>query len=156
MGKRLLIAGIDPGVNVGVALLDLDGNIVLLESMKSPARGDVIKRITSCGNVFAVSTDKKMVSKLIKSIASSISAELILPRRNLTKKKKRILIEEFLKKDIKIDSHEKSALASAIYAYKRFIPKIKKLRDKIKDKEKIKSVRDEFVLNNLKISEIEN
>ena len=159
--RRLLIAGIDSGLNVGIALIDIDGRLVCIEGLRSAAYSDVIKEIMDYGSVIAVSTDKTIASKSIKSIASSISAELVLPKRNLTKKKKRLLIDDFTKhnknennSEDRLNSHEKSALASAIYAYKRFVPKMKKLRDKVKDESIYLRARERFLLERIKISEI--
>jgi predicted RNase H-like nuclease (RuvC/YqgF family) len=53
----------------------------------------------------------------------------------MTKKKKRMLVLDFLEELPKMNDHEKSALASAIFAYKKFRPSFKKLRDRL-EKEK--------------------
>jgi len=87
--------------------------------------------------VIAVSTDKKE-SKKARKIAASLSAELILPKRDLPKYKKIRLIEDFLKEKKlfsgaikKLNSHEKSSLAAALFAYKTYKQKLKKFEDEI-------------------------
>jgi predicted RNase H-like nuclease (RuvC/YqgF family) len=156
--RKLLIAGLDAGINTGIAIIDLDKNLLCIKTLKSPSLSDISKLLLDYGCVIAVSTDKKDPPKSVKKIASSISAELICPKKNLTKKKKRILIDDFFKdkenRYFKIgsrsnsgylSSHEKSALASAIYAYRKFTPMLKKLKDKIKDEEDYKRLRYIFL-----------
>ena len=89
------------------------------------------------GNVLVLSTDKAKAPSRMKKIANSISAKILLPSKNLTKKKKRILVSKFLEEEIKMNDHEKAALASAIFAYKRFVPSFKKLQDKLQKNGKI-------------------
>jgi predicted RNase H-like nuclease (RuvC/YqgF family) len=157
--RKLLIAGLDAGLNTGLAVIDLDGNLVCLDTLKSPALSETAKMLLDQGCIIAVSTDKKDPPRAVKKIASSISADLVCPLRNLTKKKKRLLIEDMFSgrksKDLMkfgnrrgseyLSSHEKSALASAIYAYRKYTPMLKKLRDKIKDNDEYIRLRDRFL-----------
>ncbi|MEE9323329.1 MAG: DUF460 domain-containing protein [Candidatus Aenigmarchaeota archaeon] len=137
--RLLLIGGIDVGLHTSIALLDLEGGIVCLDTLVHPQKSQVLNHITDCGNVLVLSTDRSKSPSQLKKIASSISAKLILPAKNMTKKKKRLLILKFLKEEMKMNSHEKSALASAIFAYKKFRPNFKKLRDRLEKENQIKN-----------------
>jgi len=136
--RRILIGGIDVGLHTSIALLDLDGEIVCLDTLVHPQNSQVLSHITDCGNVLVLSTDRAKAPSQLKKIASPISAKLVLPAKNMTKKKKRLLILNFLEEELKMNSHEKSALASAIFAYKKFRPNFKKLMDRLEKNGDIK------------------
>ena len=134
--RPFLIGGIDVGHHTSVALLDLGGNVVFLDTFIHPQNSDVLDRMTELGNVLVLSTDKARPPSHARKIAASISANMVLPAKNMTKKKKRILIEDFVENgnDLpkpKMNNHEKAALASAIFAYRRFRPSFKKLEDRL-------------------------
>lgn len=159
MAKKLLIAGIDIGLHTGLALLDLEGNLICLKTQDSAKTSELINLLMDYGNVIAISVDRQIPSKNARKIASSLSAKLILPSKNMTKKKKRILVSKFLKNEkIRINSHERSALASAIFAYKKFKPRLKKLKDKLdktKQMDKYEMVRDKiFTEKNFRMPKI--
>ncbi len=135
--RKLLIGGIDVGLHTSIALLDLDGKIISLDTLVNAENSYVIDHIMDFGNVLVLSTDKAKAPSRMKKIANSISAKILLPSKNLTKKKKRILVSKFLEEEIKMNDHEKAALASAIFAYKRFVPSFKKLQDKLQKNGKI-------------------
>ena len=130
--RSLLIGGIDVGIHTSVALLDLEGGLVCLDTLIHPKNSQVLDHITDCGNILVLSTDRAKPPSQLKKLASSISAKLILPAKNMTKKKKRLLVYDFLRDEIpKMNDHERAALASAIFAYKKFRPNFKKLRDRL-------------------------
>ena len=152
-GRPVLIGGIDVGLHTSVALLDLNGDIVCLDTLVHPTNSQTLDHMTDCGNVLVLSTDRAKLPSQLKKLASSISAKLVLPAKNMTKKKKRLLIQNFLKEEIKMNSHEKSALASAIFAYKNFRPNFKKLRDRLEKEnqtEKFEKRREELFLKMVK------
>jgi predicted RNase H-like nuclease (RuvC/YqgF family) len=155
--RKLLIVGIDVGLHTSLALLDLDGNVVCLDTINSPTNAEILRTILDFGDVVTVSTDRHKPPSRVKKIASSISANLVLPRKNMTKKKKRILIYDFFEDEPKLNSHEKSALASAIFAYKRFVPRFKKLKDRLMKEnreEDFENLREKLVLGELRPSDL--
>ena len=132
----LLIAGVDSGTNFALSLINLERELIYLNSGKNLEK-EVLEICLKNGKVIAVSTDKKE-SKKARKIAASLSAELILPKRDLPKYKKIRLIEDFLKEKKlfsgaikKLNSHEKSSLAAALFAYKTYKQKLKKFEDEI-------------------------
>jgi len=130
----LLIAGVDSGTNFALSLINLEGELIYLNSGKNLEK-KVLEICLKNGKVIAVATDKKE-SKKARKIAASLSAELILPKRDLPKYKKIRLIEDFFKEKKllaikKLNSHEKSSLAAALFAYKTYKQKLKKFEDEI-------------------------
>jgi predicted RNase H-like nuclease (RuvC/YqgF family) len=135
--RPFIIGGIDVGLHTSIALLDLAGDIIYLDTLIHPQNSDILERMIKMGNVLVLSTDRAKPPSQAKKIAASISAKMILPAKNMTKKKKRLLVEDFIKKgraEVKkrMNDHEKAALASAIFAYRRFRPGFKKLEDRLK------------------------
>jgi len=134
--RPFLIGGIDVGLHTSIALLDLAGNVIYLDTLIHPQNADILERMIKIGNVLVLSTDRAKPPSHAKKIAASISAKMVLPAKNMTKKKKRVLVEDHLKErsDIskRLNDHEKAALASAIFAYRRFRPGFKKLEDRLK------------------------
>ena len=142
----LLIAGVDFGTNSSLALVNLEGKLIYLDSGKDLEKR-IVKICLEKGNVIAVATDKKE-SKKAKKLAALLKAELILPKKDLSKLKKARLLKEF--KYMKLNSHEKSSLASALFAYKIYRNKLKKFEDKL-GKVPL-SVKEEFILSKKRIS----
>ncbi len=135
--RPFLIGGIDVGYHTSIALLDLSGSVVYLETFVQPQNSDVLERMTELGNVLILSTDRARPPSQARKIAASISAKMLLPAKNMTKKKKRVIIEDFAESDKtlpkpRMNDHEKAALASAIFAYRKFRPGFKKLEDRLK------------------------
>ena len=151
--RPLLIGGIDVGLHTSIALLDLEGRIVCLDTLIHPKNSQTLDHITDCGNVLVLSTDRAKPPSQMKKLASSISAKMILPAKNMTRKKKRVAILDFLEEPPKMNDHEKSALASAIFAYKKFRPNFKKLKDRLvknKRQEDFENLRNELFLKMVK------
>ena len=135
--RPALIGGIDVGLHTSIALLDLSGDIACLDTLVSAKNSQILEHMLDFGKIGVISTDRAKAPSQAKKIASSISAKLLLPSKNMTKKKKRLLIKDFLgeeEENIRMNSHEKAALASAIFAYKKFRPNFKKLKDKMEKK----------------------
>lgn len=86
--KKLLIAGIDPGTTLGYALLDLNGNVVKINSSKQLDMSTLILEIIKEGKVIVIGTDKAKAPKFVEKTAAKIGARLIIPREDLTVEEK--------------------------------------------------------------------
>ncbi len=142
----LLIARIDSGVTFALALINLEQEIIYLGSgreLEKSALNICLKK----GKVIAVTTDKKE-SRKARKFAASLSAELVLPKKNLSRRKKNILVKDY--KDLKLNSHEKCSLASAISTYKKYKQKLKRFEDEIGHVPL--EVKEEFILSGKRIS----
>ena len=142
----LLIAGIDSGTNSSLALLNLEGKLMYLESGKD-LEGRLLEICLKNGKVIAVATDKRK-SKQAKKLATLLEAKVILPEKDLSKFKKLRLLKDY--RDRKLNSHEKSSLASAIFAYKHYKQKLKKLEDEL-GKVSLK-LKEEFIQSNKRVA----
>ncbi len=132
MEKQLLIVGIDPGTTIGYAFLDIKGDIVEINSSKDITITYLINTSLKHGKVVVVGTDKAKCPGLVESFATKLGARLILPKQDLLVNEKKVLTKEHKTKN----EHELDALASALFAYKRVRPLLKKVDSNLKNKKK--------------------
>ncbi len=109
-----LIVGIDPGATTGVALLDLDGKVVHVESRREFTRADIVYTLISHGRPAVVATDVNPTPSAVERIAHTFGATIYSPHHVLAVEEKTRLV-----RDIPgvTDSHRRDALACAIKAY---------------------------------------
>jgi len=110
-----LIVGIDVGTTSGLAIYDLDRNLIYLESKRNVSISDVINQITAFGDPVIIATDKKIIPSSINKIAASFNCRIFHPDHDLSVKEK----EDIAKIPTK-DDHERDALAAATFAYKSY------------------------------------
>lgn len=139
----LLIVGIDPGTTLGLCLLDIYGEIIKLSSYKNVKRSQIINEIFRYGKPLVVGTDKNKVPKYILDLASSLGVKIIAPEHDLDNEFKNKVDEiyDFPSKNW----HERDALSSAFYSYrkvKKYVTKIISLCD---DKMKLEYVLDAVI-----------
>lgn len=139
--KKLLIVGIDPGITTAYAALDIEGNMVHLNSSKQLDLNHIISKIIDFGNVVLVGTDKAKVPRLVEVFATKLGARVVSPKYDLKVDEKRSMTSSFSFGD----EHQGDALASALFAYKEtkalldkidaFVKENKKhgIKDKIKE-----------------------
>jgi len=133
--KKPLIIGIDPGIETGLAIIDLSLNVLHLESSKGLDRLDIIDKIYRYGIPALISVDKNPPPEGAKKLASMLGIQLFVPSESMDTEMKEKLIE-WLKKRKHIDltintTHERDALAAAIKAYKVYERKFIELERKL-------------------------
>ena len=116
MGEtKLLVAGIDPGTTTGYALLDLDGNVVALNSSKNLGLNGLLEEVLKEGKAISVGTDKAKAPSLVSLFSAKTGARVFYPKEDLKVEEKRELTKNF---DAKI-GHENDALAASLFAFNR-------------------------------------
>src|SRR3989338_4817427 len=138
---RLLIAGIDPGTVGAYALIDTEGNVIDLSSRRGMDHKKIQLEILKYGKVFLVGCDVNKCPGTVAKVARSLGARVVSPDHDLNYLEKIKIVDNFLKtkKDyININNkHEKDALAAALYGLKRINGLIKKIKDHLKEKNKM-------------------
>lgn len=130
--RKALIAGIDPGTTSAYALIDIDKNIVKINSSKELDMNSIIREITKEGEIILLGTDKSKTPKTIEKIGARTGAKIIKPKQDLKTEEKKELIRSY---DVK-NEHERDALAAAMYARRQIIRLIKKIEKHLKDENK--------------------
>ncbi|MEK6852607.1 MAG: DUF460 domain-containing protein [Nanoarchaeota archaeon] len=119
-----VILGLDPGMTVGLALIDDRGNIIIIDSRKHFNVSKIISLVNSYnsyGSVEVIAADTVRIPKLLLRISAKLGTGIINPKKDLTIKRKKDIVIKYdkdLLKGIK-NKHELAALASSIYAYKK-------------------------------------
>ncbi len=142
--KKLLIAGIDPGITTAIVLLDIYGNLIYSNSSKQLDLNSLISQSIRFGKVLIVGTDKSKIPGLVEDFAIKVGAKVSCPQEDLKVVEKRRIAEKYHMKD----EHQSDALASAIFAFKShrmLLDKIDQYTDKNK-KQSIKNRMKELVI----------
>ncbi|MFB6203397.1 MAG: DUF460 domain-containing protein [Candidatus Nanohaloarchaea archaeon] len=124
---KALIVGVDPGSTSAVAAVDLEGELVLLESGKNFPPSEMIRTVIDEGKPVVVTSDREKMPSKVEKIARSLGAHEYVPGEDLSQSRKRKLGEGE-------NSHEKDASASALNAYRNLqqeIDKIEKYSDRM-------------------------
>ena len=127
---RPLILGIDPGIETGVAILNLSGEVLLLLSRRELSRNKLVDVISKYGIPVLVATDVNSPSDYVKKVASFFNAALFYPSKPLSVLDKRKIVQNYCNKykSIKVNTpHQRDALASAIKAFESLSNKFEKI-----------------------------
>jgi len=111
-----LIVGVDVGLTTGIAIFDLDRNLLFLGNKRFFSVSDVINYIMRFGKPLIIATDKKKIPATINKLAATFNCKVFNPDHDLGVEEK----DEIVKIPIK-DIHEKDALAAATFAYKAHV-----------------------------------
>lgn len=118
-----LIVGVDSGRTRAIAIMNLNGELLSIRSGKELDRRTIISEIIRYGTPVIVACDRARPGNLVKKIASAFDAKLVHPSKNLSVKKKRKLVSDLSPdaNSFKVgNTHERDALASAVFALKLF------------------------------------
>ncbi len=160
---RGIIVGFDPGLTVGIAILDLNGNLISLTSFKEIRRSEIISHIIGYGRTVLVATDVYPIPKTVRKIASSLNSKIWSPYRSMSVESKIDIVDSYLQSNniVKIsfeipqNAHERDALAAAVKTYRDHINKfrqIEKRAEKAKLNDRAIDVIKEMVINGTSIS----
>jgi predicted RNase H-like nuclease (RuvC/YqgF family) len=132
---RFVIVGVDPGIETGLAIVDLDLNPLLVLSSKNLDREEILQIVRKYGIPIIVSTDKNPPPEIIGKLAASLNAVLYYPSKTLSTAEKDSLVYEYVevhKLSLKT-THERDALASCLKAYKEYEEKFLQLTSKLNE-----------------------
>ncbi len=122
-----LILGIDPGTTVGVAILDLNGNLLHLESVRAQSAAEIIAVISAIGKPLIIATDKAEMPAGVEKIRRAFSATAWTPKKDVLIKEKYAAAEGYSFND----DHQRDSLAAAVLAYRSYQPKFDNLRRRL-------------------------
>ncbi|RLF86943.1 DUF460 domain-containing protein [Thermococci archaeon] len=131
--RKSVIVGLDTGITVGIAALDLNGQVLTTYSERNMAISDVIKFISEIGHPIIISTDVNPAPGLVEKIARSFKALLFVPRESLKVEEKNELLRNL---GVTVeDDHQRDALTAAYKAYLRLKPKLDHVDAKLRELE---------------------
>jgi hypothetical protein len=124
---RYLIVGIDPGTTTAAAALDLDGNILHLQSSRLMNKGDVIESLYRVGKPLIVASDVQEMPYTVEKIRRAFSAIAYTPKQDVSVETKIELTAPYPY----ANDHERDALAAALDAYRQYRHKFQNLLKRI-------------------------
>ncbi|HKM42242.1 MAG TPA: DUF460 domain-containing protein [Methanocorpusculum sp.] len=119
-----IIVGIDPGTTAGIAVLNLDGDLIHLSSPRILNPAEIISGI---GKPVLIATDKADIPSVIEKIRRAFSAVAWKPAKDMLIKDKHELTEGH---DFSND-HERDALSAAVSAYRSYANKFDSVRKRM-------------------------
>ncbi len=132
--KPYLIVGYDPGMQVGLAAIDLFMRPKLVTSGRELDRGNVINVLSSVGVPVMIATDKNPPPEMVRKLAAALRVQIYVPRHSLSTTEKELIVNEYCRKfGIRVkNTHERDALSAALKAYRVYEEKLRKLLKKVK------------------------
>lgn len=129
ISKRPVIVGIDPGIEVGISVIDIHGNPVYLDSKRNIDREEIINIIRQNGKPILIATDVNPVPDTVRKIAAQMKCKVYEPERPLYIDEKMQIVQKFTEtNDIKIDNpHIRDSLSAALKAYSDFSHKLRQI-----------------------------
>ena len=116
-----LIVGIDPGLNTGIACINIESGAISTHTLRNASTGDVCDHILSHGEPIIVASDVKPAPRSVKKISAAFNARLFYSDFRISDKIK-------LTKNVNYSNiHERDALAAAISARKFFATTFEKV-----------------------------
>ena len=129
--RKPLIVGIDPGIYTGIAILDLDGNVLEVFSGKNIDRHSIIRKIEEYGKPLIIASDVSPPPDTLEKLSTTFNAKLYVPSQSLSQSEKEDLVKTYLQRmkcNISVtDSHQRDALAAAIHALRFFKQKFEQI-----------------------------
>ena len=111
---RYLIVGIDPGTTIGIAALDLNGELLKLQSSRQMTMADVIELIWSIGKPVIIASDVVPMPFTVEKIRRAFQAVPYTPRQDISVETKYEIAGKFGYGN----DHERDALTAAVEACK--------------------------------------
>ncbi len=110
-----LIVGLDPGMTVGLAIIDLKGNVLKVNSKREFSTSAIIRAISEFGKAVIVAADVKPIPGLVEKIGRTLGAVIVSPEQAETSvSEKRQRTEQY--RDFCKTSHDRDSLFAALSA----------------------------------------
>ena len=135
--RRFVVVGIDPGIETGLAIVDLSMRPLLVTSSRELDRSTILNTVYSYGIPVLVATDKNPPPDTAKKLASTLGVQLYVPPKSLSVSEKEQLIEWLqrrIRRSVRVSTtHERDALAAAIKALKSYERKFIEVERRIRE-----------------------
>ncbi|MBQ4415103.1 MAG: DUF460 domain-containing protein [Methanomicrobium sp.] len=127
--KKHVIVGIDPGTTVGIAVLDMEGNLLKLKSARRMSLSDWTQEIAETGNPVVVASDVAQMPMSVEKIRRAFNAVPHTPKVSKTQDEKAALCNAYgLSYG---NDHERDSLSAALDAYKFYRQKFQTIEKRI-------------------------
>jgi hypothetical protein len=121
-----IIAGIDPGTTTALAVLNLEGQLLHLGSSRTTSISATIETLSHLGRPLIIATDVNPTPHSVERIRRSFNAVSCTPPESLSIEEKIELTQHMEY----ANTHERDALAAALYAYRKYKNKFQQIERK--------------------------
>ena len=132
-----LIVGIDPGTTTAIAALDLDGNLLLLQSSRQISMSGVIEALYRVGKPLIIASDVHEMPFSVEKIRRAFNATAYTPRQDMSVEAKQALTSAYSCQN----DHERDALSAALEACRTYRNKFQNLRKRVPPGYELEEVR---------------
>jgi predicted RNase H-like nuclease (RuvC/YqgF family) len=128
-----VIVGIDPGINTGYSVLDLNGKLLASGCEKEASDERIISIISKVGIPVLIASDTRPASSFVQKLAARLNAKVFSPKQSLTKLEKRVIGKGM------DDPHIRDSYAAAVKAYRRYSNRLRQIEAMdVVDKDELK------------------
>jgi predicted RNase H-like nuclease (RuvC/YqgF family) len=133
---RGIIVGFDPGLTVGIAILDLNGALISIGSYKEIRRSEIVSHIIAYGRTVLLATDVYPPPKTVRKLASILNSKIWSPYRSMSVESKIEIVDSYLQcndrdkksfEQLPQNAHERDALAAAVKTYRDHLNKFRQI-----------------------------
>ncbi|MFX0115484.1 MAG: DUF460 domain-containing protein [Candidatus Hodarchaeota archaeon] len=130
---RNIIVGLDPGITVGLSIIDLRGRVLEVTSKREFSTSAIVRTIGKFGKPVIVAADVRPIPSMVEKIARAFGATLIGPRQAETPvAEKRSRTEEF--RELCSSTHERDSLFAALNAFDSISHSLKRTEEVIRER----------------------
>ncbi len=128
-----VIVGIDPGINTGYAILDLEGRLVASGCEKEASDERMVALVSKAGIPVLVASDTNPPSHFVQKIAARLNVRVCAPRASMSRLEKRVIGGHLG------DAHAMDSYAAAVKAYRRYANRLRQIDSmEVEGKEELK------------------
>ncbi len=124
---RYIIVGIDPGTTTAVAALDLDGNLLHLQSSRQMSLSDVTESLYKVGKPLIIASDVHEMPFSVEKIRRAFKAVAHTPRQDVSVETKLELTSPYPYGN----DHERDALSAALDAFRSYKNKFQSILKRV-------------------------
>ena len=125
-----LIVGVDPGDTTGIAIIDLKGHVLYVNSRRGIGVLELMDNIYKYGRPLIISTDVPKIPHFVQQISQKSGAIIFRPKKIVSIVRKNEIVKNL---GVKVeDSHQRDALVAAFLAYKNYEKKFAKIDNILK------------------------
>jgi predicted RNase H-like nuclease (RuvC/YqgF family) len=124
---RYVIVGIDPGTTTATAALDLDGNLLHLQSSRQMSLSDVTESLYKVGKPLIIASDVHEMPFSVEKIRRAFKAVAYTPRQDVSVETKLELTSPYPYGN----DHERDALSAALDAFRSYKNKFQSILKRV-------------------------
>lgn len=127
---RPIIVGVDPGTYIGIAIFDLNANLIHSSTITDKGKEAAVSEISKHGNPIVVASDVNPPPQLVTQIASYFNARLYYPKTTISDITKTTETSSYKFSSV----HERDAIIAVLSFFKENANKLRWIERTLRDK----------------------